>query len=224
MYQKNWKPLDGKGLTKKRTVQAVERGPYWLATLTTENYLAPQFKGFTVEVLGMPYTFEGESFPYPVFGDLFGLKFIRLRPGKGGVLDITFDSCRITHERSSLDIRVHWHDGWNRNVSISGYSFDMLTDFDKIKLALSLFKHTDKRGKGERFNSLEVTREIQKLQEEKHPEITVDLLAARLGKTKTGLNKWMEIESYTVDGLCRQARELTEASKRMEEFKAKRKN
>jgi hypothetical protein len=221
MYQKNWKPLDGKPPTKKRTVQAVEHGPYWLATLTTENYLAPRFKGFTVEVLGMAYTFKGKSSPYPAFGDLFGLKFIRLRPGKDGVLDITFDSCRITHKDSPLDVRVHWHEGWNRNISISGHTFHMLEDFDKVKLALSIFKHADRRGKGERFSSLEVTRAIQKLQAEQCSTITPDFLAAKLNRTASGLRKWMEIEGYTLNELCEDARRLTETMNRMEQLKAR---
>jgi hypothetical protein len=202
MYQKNWRKVKGVTLTKNRSVTAEARGDYWIITLTSENHLAPVFKGLTVEVLGRVY-----DFPMPAFRPLFGCARINN-------MDVTFEACRVISENSS-EIRVHWHKGWERIFSICHdlYHDNGLPDLKVIKAALELFKYADARGDKKRFSLLSLTRAAQELQRDSRPNpprITLEILAAHINCSVKGLQRWLEIEEITFDEVCDDARRMTE--------------
>ncbi len=202
MYQKNWRKVKGATLTKNRSVTAEARGDYWIITLTSENHLAPVFKGLTVEVLGRVY-----DFPMHAFSPLFGCARINNT-------DVTFEACRVISENSS-EIRVHWHKGWERIFSIHHdmYHDNDLPDLKVIKAALGLFKYADARGAKKRISLLRLTRAAQELQRDPRqnpPRITLEILAERANCSVKALQRWLEIEEITLDGVCEGARQITE--------------
>jgi hypothetical protein len=218
MYQKNWREVEGVVATKTRTVPAVERGDYWLVTLTSDDHLSKAFKGYTVEVLGRPYKHDPMA-----FAPLFGVTNI----GTAGTRPwITFEACRVTSVEYPGEIRAHWHKGWQRIISIHQDIYHGPSDINMkmLEAVQRLFKYQDARGGGakERFNHLDVTRAIQKLQQDRRenpPPITAELLATEMRRSAKRLNDWLVIEGETLEGLCEQARRHTEAMRWLEVLK-----
>jgi hypothetical protein len=216
MYQKNWRAVGGVSVTKKRTVTAVERGDYWLVTLTSDDHLSDAFKGFTVEVLGRDY-----EYPLMAFNPLFGTFRTKTPEGR---LCITFEACRVTCAESPGEVRAHWHQGWERIISIHQDIYHGPSDINMKMLGAvrRLFKYQDARGGGakERFNHIDVTRKIQRLQAMwKTDEITAEQLSAHMERSAKRFNDWLVIEGETMKSLCTWARQLTESMRQMEEVK-----
>jgi hypothetical protein len=210
MYYKNWRASS----TRKQDVEAVERGDYWLVTLTSENYLAEAFTGYTVEVMGRVYEYPLAAFP-PLFG------CAAIYPEANG-LYVTFETCRIRNEELTGEIRAHWHQGWDRIITLHQniWSGPSEINIKMIETMQRLFKYQDSRGAMSRFNFADVTTNIQRLQAIwKYDEITADQLAAHMNRSAKGVQKWLEIEGHTMEELCASARAFTKVMQEMEAFK-----
>jgi hypothetical protein len=216
MHHKNWR----NSTTKLHEVMAVARGPYWLVTLSGDEDLAPAFTGCTVEILGNVYKYPMAALP-PVFGDVFD-------PNSSGW--VIFEACRITHREVPGEVRVHWHDEWERITSLHQDAWKgpqeepQDIDLRLLQIARQLFKSQDRRGKKDRFEVHEVERAIQKIQARGDKEITAELIAANLGRSTKGFEKWLKVEGYTVETLCYVAALYAGIAKRRVEEQARRLN
>lgn len=133
MKPANWLDLPKPATTSY--VKAEARGDYWLIPLT-KGVLSKRLENFKFEFLGFKhYYISSQSMPESL------LPMIELH--RVGLRNIYFQACRITHEPSSTEIRVHSCAFHDRVVVI--YKFPLLqstkADLKVLDTALGFFQY-----------------------------------------------------------------------------------
>lgn len=182
---------DGKFATTN--VIAKERGIYLLDSFSvpfreeiakSNEYEGP---GFTVNILGLKHRKKPPTPPPPFF---FVDKLYR--SGKFAHY-VMYHACRITVDKSPIEIDVHWWPDHGHIITIRSFPVSKATvkDFEILREALNLFRFSETRGKKETINNDSIEKAVLTLRKHRAP-ITRKAVALLLDCNYDTLRKWLK--------------------------------